>query len=81
MRGRRGKGLKKTEMGEKKEVKGWKPGLKDEKERKPPPLSSCWHGVEDWAPDIRFDEISIVFIEPFAWAAVMAHNFKSFPYL
>ena len=37
MRGRRGKGLKKTEMGEKKEGKGWKPGLKDEKERKPPP--------------------------------------------
>ena len=51
------------------------------KKESPPPLSSRWHGVEDWAPDVRFYEISIVFIEPFAWAAVMVHYFKSLAYL
>ena len=63
--------------GEGNEQEAQKPSLYKEKKERPPPRSLCRHCVEDRAPDVRFDKVPIVFVETFARATIMAHDFQS----
>ena len=62
-------------------MKDWEEANISFRERKKDPPILSVNRFKYWTPNVGLDIIAIVLIQAFAWAAVMAHNFKSLTYL